>query len=172
MTNKSLAHLLLTFLVSLLGAGLAQAEQASASLLGSRVRIRLAQLAEPQVGVLTAAGSDSLAIETSASAFPLELRRADVLDLQVSRGAKRHTLQGLLAGTVAWGAIVGLIAAFDTLDESGVSEPLFIGVLPGVGAGVGTLVKTERWERVPLPAVSSRLGPPGPGLRLQVTLRF
>jgi hypothetical protein len=68
--------------------------------------------------------------------------------------------------------VVGLVAAFDTLDESGVGEPLFIGGMLATGAGVGALVKTERWERVPLREASIQLSPVRGGLQVRVALGF
>jgi hypothetical protein len=64
------------------------------------------------------------------------------------------------------------MAAFDTLDESGLGEPLVIGGYLATGALVGSLVKTERWSEVPL-RVAGRVGSRGrPGIRLQVAVRF
>src|SRR5512134_1353444 len=142
---------------------------ADESLVGSRVRIRTAQKREPRVvGVLEEVTPDELLIKTKEAASPIEVRRSDILGFEVSRGSKRHTLKGLLAGAAAWGAIVGLVAAFDTLDESGVGEPIFVGGLLVAGAGVGSLVKTERWERVPAGRVSAGLGASPRGLQAQV----
>src|SRR5512139_4317305 len=141
------------------GTMVAEARAEDESLLGSRVRVRTVRLGEPQVGFLEKSTGDELIIRTSAKAAPLKVRRADVLQLEVSRGTRRHALKGLLGGAVAWGAIVGLVAAFDTLDESGVGEPLFIGGMLAAGAGIGSLVKTERWERVPLGGPSIGIGP-------------
>lgn len=142
------------------------------SLVGSRVRIRTAQQGEPRVGVLEKVTPDELLIRPRAAASPIEVRRSDILGFEVSRGSKRHTLKGLLAGAVAWGAIAGLVAAFDTLDESGVGEPLFVGGLLVAGAGVGSLIKTERWETVPAGGVSAGIGAGPRGLRAQVVFRF
>ena len=155
-----------------LGMAVAEARAEEVSLLGSRVRVRTVQLREPQVGVLEDTTRDELVIETGAATSPVKVHRADVVTLEVSRGSRRHTLKGLLAGAVAWGAIVGLVAAFDTLDESGVGEPLFIGGMLAAGAGVGTLVKTERWERVPSEGVSIGIGPAPGGIQARIAVRF
>jgi hypothetical protein len=159
-------------LVLLLGAAGVEAQEPNASLVGTRVRVRTVQLVEPQVGVLEGSTSDSLVIRTSPSASPIQLRRADIVDFEASRGVKRHTLKGLLAGGIAWGVIAGLVAAFDTLDESGVGEPVFVGGLLAAGAAVGSMVRTERWERVDLGAGSARLAPRTGRLQARIVLRF
>lgn len=156
----------------LLGAAVAEARGADDSLVGSRVRVRTMQLGEAQVGILEGATADGLVISIKGAASPVQVRRSDVLRLEVSRGTRRNTLKGLLAGAVAWGAIVGLVAAFDTLDESGVGEPLFVGGMLAAGAGIGTLVKTERWERVPAGGVSVGIGPFSRGLQARIVVRF
>ncbi len=159
-------------LIVLLGASTVEAQEPTASLVGSRVRVRTAQGPEPQVGILEGSGSDGVVISTRSTASSIQLRRAEIVELEVSRGVKRHTLKGLLAGGLAWGAIAGLVAAFDTLDESGVGEPLFVGTLLAAGAGVGSLVKTERWERVELAAGLAGHAPRNRGVRAAIVLKF
>jgi len=159
-------------LILLLGAAGVEAQESNASPLGSRVRVRTLQLREPQVGVLETATLDSLTVKTASPEAATLFRRADITELEVSRGVKRHTLKGLLAGGIAWGAIAGLVAAFDTLDESGVGEPLFVGGLLAAGAGIGAMVKTERWERVDLGAGSARLAPRARGVQVRIVLNF
>jgi hypothetical protein len=159
-------------LVLLLGTAVAEARGAEESLVGSRVRVRTMQRGEPQVGILEGESADELVIRTKGAASPVQVRRRDVLRLEVSRGTRRHTLKGLLGGAVAWGAIVGLVAAFDTLDESGLGEPLVIGGMLAAGAGIGTMVKTERWERVAPGGVSVGIGPAAGGLQARVVVRF
>jgi hypothetical protein len=159
-------------LALLLGAAVSEARGADESLVGSRVRVRTMQRGEPQVGILEGEKAGELVIRTKGAASPVHVRRSEVLRLEVSRGARRHTLKGLLGGAVAWGSIFGVLAATNSLPESGVNEPLFVGGLLAVGAGVGTLVKTERWERVPAGGVSVRLGPAPRGLQAQLAVRF
>jgi len=159
----------LAVLVGTIGAG-ARADEGS--LLGSRVRVRALSPGHSWVGVLEESSTDVLILRTSGSGSPVRVARSDVARLEVSRGTRRHALEGLLAGAAAWGAVVGLVAAFDTLDESGVGEPLFIGSMLAAGAGVGALVKTERWERLPSGAASIQIGPVRGGLHVRVALGF
>jgi hypothetical protein len=158
--------------ILLLGTAGVEAQEPQASLMGSRVRVRTVQLPEPHVGVLKGSTLDGLVIETSDSVSPIRLPRTEIVGLEVSRGVKRHTLKGLLAGGIAWGAIAGLVAAFDTLDESGVGEPLFVGSLLAAGAGIGSLIKTEQWARVELAAGAARLAPRTRAVQARIILRF
>jgi hypothetical protein len=142
-----------------------------AGLQGSRLRVKtLSQ----EVFIGTCAGEDEKTI-TIGGATEGGLERVDrrnIVAVDVSRGHQRHTLEGLLGGALTWGAIVGLYAAFDTLDESGVGEPSFIWGTIAAGGVVGTLVKTERWERVPQGTLSMRLSPLRRGVQAQVTVTF
>ena len=138
---------------------------------GARVRLETAGSTR-LVGVVADADGASLMIRTSAQGGNTRVARAEIRSLEVSRGFHRHTVLGLVGGALAWAAVVGLYAAFDTLDESGVGEPLFVGGMVAAGGLVGTLIKTERWERVPASAVSFGVSPHGRGLRVEVALRF
>lgn len=142
------------------------------TLVGSRVRIETAGSAVPLVGVIADANPDSFLIETSSQGAAFRVSRNDIFGLEVSRGYRRRTWQGVAGGVLAWAAVVGLYAAFDTLDESGVGEPLFIGGLVAAGGVVGSLIKTERWEKVPVSRVSFRPSLHLRGVRAQVVLAF
>jgi hypothetical protein len=142
-----------------------------ADLLGQRVRVDTGASA-PLVGVVTHADADALRIRDDARGSEARVSRDAILVLEASRGFRRHTVRGLVGGALAWGAVVGLYAAFGSLDESGVGEPLFIGGMVAAGGLVGSLVKTERWERIPLSTVSARVGPAGRGVRAEVVLTF
>ena len=150
----------------------ARAQDPGADLTGQRVRVVTGPGAKPRVGVLTGVTPDTLTIRTGPATEPLTIRRADVVDLRVSRGVRRHTLLGLLAGAAAWGAAVGLMATFDTLDESGVGEPVFWGGLLAAGAGIGTLVKHDRWERIPDTALAPRAAPAAGMVGVRFAWRF
>ena len=162
---------LVLFLAAPIGARRVSADD-QRSLVGSRVRIETAGSAVRLVGVIADLNTDSFLIQTSSQGTAFRVSRDDVLGLEVSRGYRRRTWQGVAAGVLAWLAIVGAYAAFDTLDESGVAEPLFIGGLVGAGAVVGSSIKTERWERVPASRVSLRLSPHQRGAQAEIVLAF
>ena len=149
-----------------------EAEAVEHPLVGSRVRIETAGAGVPLVGVIADVDTDSFLIQTSSQGTAFRVSRDDVLGLEISRGYRRRTWQGVAGGVLAWVAIVGVYAAFDTLDESGVGEPLFIGGLVAAGGVVGSLIKTERWERVPLSRVSLRLSPHRRGAEAEIVLAF
>ncbi|MEJ2548682.1 MAG: hypothetical protein P8125_12865, partial [Gemmatimonadota bacterium] len=90
---------------------------------------------------------------------------SDLATLEISRGKKGHWVRGTLIGTVI-GITAGLIIAQNSTADvdpdnwfSGAAEPLedagivFLSTLSGMvlGAAVGGLIKTEKWEDVPLP---------------------
>lgn len=152
-------------------AGAQPTAQEEASI-GQRVRVTLVPAGERLVATLVATGDDRMTVQPVSSSERKEIRWADVGGLQVSRGRRGNTLKGVLAGAAAWAATVGLMAAFDTLDESGLGEPLVIGGYLATGALVGSLVKTERWSEVPLPSAGRVGSRSRPGLRLQVAVRF
>jgi hypothetical protein len=160
--------------LALLSAGLGLARQSAAEeedLRGKRVRVDTGASA-PLVGVVTDADADHLLVQDSAGRSVARLSRDDILGLEVSRGYRRHTVRGLIGGALAWAAVVGLYAATGSLDESGVAEPLFIGGMVAAGGIVGSLIKTERWEHVPVSAVSARVRPSPRGVRAEVVLTF
>jgi hypothetical protein len=156
-------------LLALVGAIDASAEEAG--LLGARVRVAVAGSSRI-VGVMTGSDAEALAVRTSEQGPVTRVARDSVVRLEVSRGVRRNTKRGLVGGALAWMAVVGLVAAFDTLDESGVGEPLFVGGMVAAGGVVGSLIKTERWERVPMPAVSARVMLRRRGVAVELALRF
>jgi hypothetical protein len=143
----------------------------AADLQGARVRVKTTG-AGRLVGVVTDADAGALMIQASAQGGAVRVPRDEVLGLDVSRGFRRNTVRGLVAGAVGCVAAVGLYAAFDTLDESGVGEPLFIGGMVAAGGLVGTLIKTERWEPVSKSGVSLRMSPRRRGVQADVVLTF
>jgi hypothetical protein len=138
---------------------------------GARVRVRT-RGERVFIGTFAGADGESIAIDEGNRSAVRHVDRSDVAALEVSRGCRRRTLEGLLAGAGAWAAIVGVFAAFDTLDESGLGEPLFICGMVAAGGVVGTLKRTERWELVPDRAVSLRLLPRRRGVQAQVVVAF
>jgi hypothetical protein len=160
----------LLLLVVVFGAARVSAE-GRGDLLGKRIRVQTTG-ATQVVGLVVDSDADSLSIQSDPDGSVSRVARGEVRRLEVSRGFRRHTIQGLVGGVVAWGAVVGLYAAFDTLDESGVGEPLFIGGVVAAGGLVGSLIKTERWEPVPGAVVSLRVLPRRRGVQAEVVLAF
>jgi hypothetical protein len=169
---------LLSFLLGLAPAGRCQSPEPPLPL-GSRVRITYerpetsaTEAWRPllvQEGRLAGWTAESIALESDgrASEIPVAL----LSRLEVSRGTTGHALTGALigAGVGAVGTVVLMIgSAGDSEYTAGLAFLLGTGmfVLPGIGigAGIGALVRTDRWETVPLP------GGPAP-VRPAVVLR-
>ena len=131
---------------------------------GQRVRVTA-----PDCGVdnqsltFEALRSDTLVLDT------MNCPLVSVTRLQVHRGRRSNAAKGALIGLAiggGGGALVGVIV-YSGLRSAGVTsaEGAALGALllgpPSILAGViiGALVKTDRWEEVPLDRLSVSLGP-------------
>jgi hypothetical protein len=139
--------------------------------MGSRVRVQMASAPGSWTkGILATADSSSVSLIPDNSA-PLgdnrfSLPTQSVTHLELKTGSKRHWLIGLAAGA-AVGLAVGATSDVDPVAckydynydcSRGEALALYGLSLGGIGAGVGALVKTDRWMPVGLDA----LGPPAP----------
>jgi hypothetical protein len=114
--------------------------------------------------------------------------RASLTSVQVSLGTKRHTLLGALFGAIA-GAAAGASAPIDTATCESYSSDTFCSrgeavaamtvVIGAIGAGVGALIKTEKWQKVSVEVLAPRssasgAAPRGRGVAVaaQVAVRF
>ena len=139
--------------------------------MGSRVRVQTTAPAGSWTkGILTSADSASVSMIPEHSPplgdNQLRLPTASVSRLELVTGTKRHWLVGLAAGT-ALGLLLGATSEVDPVAceydynydcSRGEALALYGVALGGIGAGVGALVKTDRWTPVALDA----LGPPAP----------
>ncbi len=132
---------------------------------GSRVRVTTsAEPASELVGAVEAWGPASVTVrEESAEPLATQVPLSDVARLEMSRGSQGH------AGTGAWiGGGIGLAAGValaifaagaddDGLDNLGGTSGVILGVGAttalgaGVGALIGSAVRTERWEEISIP---------------------
>jgi hypothetical protein len=105
--------------------------------------------------VFQAQRNDSLVFEKA----PCPL--ANITNLEVHRGKKRHWLLGAGVGLLAGAGVgVALFASSGGVESCtgacwGVVGAIY-GAGPGVllGAGIGALIRTDRWKEVPLPELS------------------
>jgi hypothetical protein len=139
---------------------------------GSRIRLQTSSTPGTWTkGVLTSADSSSVSLVPEDAPVlgenRLSLPTPSVSRLELRTGSKRHWLYGMLAGAVlgvAIGAAAGVDSATCDYDYStefcSRGEAIAaVGVSLGlVGAGVGALVKTDRW----MPVAIDALGPPAP----------
>jgi hypothetical protein len=130
---------------------------------------------ERHVGTLSALTAQivTLRMEDTATEFTVPLD--SVIKLEVHRGQRRHAGRGALIGSivgVTTGVIVGAVVASApaTCEDLGWSEPcgaqlalaggLFLGASGAlVGTVVGALIRTDRWQEVPLDRLSVGLAP-------------
>jgi len=113
-------------------------------------------------GVIVLAGADST----------VEFRLADLESLEVSRGTQSWWLLGAGAGLIVGGVATWAVtyhggstslcdrsANQDALNSTECAGVVALGAVVGaaLGAGIGSLIRTERWETV-------LAGPPGIGL--------
>lgn len=150
---------------------------------GQRVRVRSTVAHTPEVaGVFEGVRGDSLMVRDDDRSVATAVPLATVDRLQVSRGRHSHWITGAAIG-FAVGAATGVIAGVaghndaDWLFSSGASAFLGAVLLAPVGAVtglvVGLMVRTERWQTVPLDDIGPGVarGPDG-RLGLGVRLAF
>jgi hypothetical protein len=116
---------------------------------------------------------------------------ADLTEVRVARGTRRHVLQGIAIGVL----LGGIFGAATYHESSGLScDPasfcsnwgspwggldsrgfLIVGDAVGgglFGAAIGAIVKTDRWELVNREDLQLTIRPRGAGLGIGVSLRF
>jgi hypothetical protein len=139
--------------------------------MGARVRLQTAAAPGSWVkGVLVSADSASIGLVPEDApplvANQLRLPTTSVGRFELKTGSKRHWLYGLIVGA-ALGLALGVTSDVDPVAceysyeyfcSRGEAIAAGVGVLGAVGAGVGALVKTDRWTPVALDA----LAPPAP----------
>lgn len=146
---------------------------------GQRVRVRSTVAQVPELtGVVETIRPDTLMVRDDDRSVATAVPLATIDRLQVSHGRHSHWIRGAAIGFgagVVTGATLGAASGNDWLFTS--SENAFIGAIlfapigAVTGAVVGLLVRTERWETVPL----ERLAPEvawHTGGRLNVGIRL
>ncbi len=151
---------------------------------GDRVRLQAPRISSAQlVGEVTELERDTLVLlsEGGGSAIPVPI--SDLERIAVSQGTKSNVILGLLVGAgVGFASAAGLAVWACGSDDDGCTSGQVVGgvlalgaIVGGVGAGVGALIKTERWRDASIPA-----SPPPVGLgfgadgsvRLALSLRL
>lgn len=149
------------------------AQQASPVKAGDRVRIIAPNVSgSPFVGTVVALEADSLVVHDSMDTWRLSLASVEQVDL--SQGRKSHALLGagiglLVGGGVAFavlytGGSTGLCdqsANQDAMDSGACIGLTALGGVAGAGLGaiIGGLIPTERWQDIPLERLRVSLRP-------------
>ncbi len=147
---------------------------------GARVRITAPDLGiEKQEATFQALRGDTLAV-TADSAMALSL--SSVTRLDVYRGQKSNLLLGMGIGFAAGAGLGALMdAAVDCEEDFDFSdESTCVGFAPAggavggllVGTTAGLLIKSDRWEEVPLDRLRVSLVPRRDGFALGLSVAF
>jgi hypothetical protein len=155
---------------------------------GSRIRVTAPTVgADELVGMCVEVDATRLRVQAEEQASPLTISLTDVTRLEVSQGRKSNALAGLgigFLGGAAIGAVLGSAAGREeggpeTLCTGDKTECAVFGAAVGgvafgaIGAGIGALAKTERWEEVPLDRLRVSIVPLRDGrFALGLSVRF
>ena len=154
---------------------------------GSKVRFQAPTAIQGTVqGTVMEMDKESLLVSTE-NQRPFRVSRQAITQLEVAVGRRRNPRKGLIIGAAAGAALVAFVAAApkDSLCPPGEATTksclddrsfFLVAGLPLValeGAGIGALIKTDRWSSVPVEKVHFSLAPThGQGLGLSLSLRF
>ena len=180
MIRSSLAVLIVSTLL-LPGEARSQEQPKSVSpiAVGTRVRLRAPTVVSGRIeGMVIEMDESSLLIGVN-DRVPLRVSRQAISQLDVSTGQHRQALKGMIMGAGIGLAVFALTGAAYQGDESSSARDwasfLGTGLAGGAlwGAGIGALIKTDRWSAVPLERVRVGLAPTQRGgVRLSLSVRF
>ncbi len=137
---------------------------------GDRVRLEASRISPGRlVGEVAELSGDTLVLLSEGSSSTIEIPASDLEQIEVSRGKKSNVILGLLIGAgVGAASAAGLAIWFCNADDDGCTSGQVAGagltvtaIVAGLGAGIGALIKTERWKDAAMPA-----SPPAVGLGL------
>ncbi len=127
--------------------------------IGNRVRLESSAVRGHMQGLVVGLDDEVLTLAAD-NGVPIKVPARSITSLEVSLGRRRHALEGLGIG-LAGGLLFGLVAPVDKWD-CGDRSPNFCSrgqAIGGstfgfglIGAGVGALIRTDRWGVVPLHA--------------------
>ena len=139
-------------------------------------------MCENDKGALRALTSDSVFVQLFEEAESLALPLDSVERLDVLRGRKAHTTGGVLLGAIVAGIGGGIIATLSYEEPEPCTEwcffegmwgaaddPFGTGFVVGaaiggfVGGWIGSMMKTDKWEEVPLDRLQVSFAPQSDG---------
>ena len=141
---------------------------------GQRVRVTAPDINKYD-GTLQAMRGDTLTVDT------LRIAVASVTRLDVYRGQKSNLLLGMGIGFAAGAGLGALLGAAVDCEDYGFSDQsscvglaaaggAVVGLLVGTTAGL--LIKTDRWEEVPLDQIRVSFMPQRDGFALGISVAF
>jgi hypothetical protein len=159
---------------SLTAVGAARAEPESGAAptieVGSRVRLEAPTLARKRLeGTVIGLGEKALVVRRN-GLEPLSVPREAITRLDVRTGQRRWTLRGALVGAGAGLVAVGLTCGGGD-GGCGQAAPV-VTYAALAGAGIGALIKSDRWQAVPLDRVRITHTPAPRGVGLAVSIGF
>lgn len=164
---------------------------------GTRVRVTAPSIAEHRiVGTIVTIGADTLTLKTKRKVEPFILNSngqaetlaipfASVTKLEVIRGKKRNVVKGAGIGVVV-GGLSGVVYGFSEGDDppggilgwTAKEKAAMLGIMGSLSGGVlgaliGALKTTDRWEKAPLDRLRLGLMPQRQGgLALSTSFSF
>lgn len=174
------AATVLALVLLLPGVASAQAQAISPVSVGSRIRIQAPASIQGRVeGTVMAMDETSLLVSTN-DQRPLTVRRQDIASLEVSAGRQRSVIQGTVIGAIAGilllqTSVRDQCAGNDTACYTDRSRATVDGLVGGAvwGAGIGALIKRDRWMAVPVESVRVSVTPSrGRGVRLSLSVAW
>jgi RNase P/RNase MRP subunit p29 len=168
-TRRALAGTLLASSVLLTTAARSQ-EASLISLEGKKVRLLAPAILSGQIeGVVVDTDQQSLLI-SQATGTRLKVPRQTVTQLEMSTGRHRHTLKGMWIGA---GLLLLLATPTVVRGHAPASDAALAALAGGMwGAGIGTLMSGERWQRIPRDQVTPRPSDATASLRVVFKLRL
>ncbi len=162
------------------------AQEPQAVKVGDKVRVShdCATRCQEDRGTVDAIDADSIVLRTGQDQSRVAILLPSIARLRVVRGQKSRWVTGAVIGGVVLGAATaGAVVAF--CDPSGRSPNCspttgqFVTataagavVVAAIGAGLGSLSKSDRWEDVPLDQLRVSIVPHGRGFVLGISAAF
>jgi hypothetical protein len=171
---------LLALVVQLVSPGVAQAQEQETLLgpaPGDHVRLRAPSVsARRLIGSVLEADAGGIRLKLEDQKEPLEVPLSAVTRLEIGRGRRSLAREGALIGAaivvVPWGAWAVAECAGECMGEALVGVGLVAATSALLGALVGTVFKTERWERHGISRVGAAIGPRRGGAAIALSVRF
>lgn len=150
---------------------------------GDRIRLNASGMGDrPIIGRLLSADQSAIAV-TRDDGRVVDVPRSAIQDLEIARGRRSHAKAGAVIGGAAGVGV--LLAGYAVSPSEGDCDsdprcglyPVVLGAafaaIGGlVGAGIGKLVKTDRWVKVDPGRVKVSVAPRGRGAALGVSVAF